>query len=115
MCIQCVDDGDEDHVNEVAFEEPQLKSYWRDLIGRDLRKDLAEAARAEELSVVKKMEVWRKVRREECFQSTGRAPIKLRWVDINMGDELHPKYRSRIVAKEIKIDNRPELFAATPP
>ena len=31
------------------------------------------------------------------------------------GDELHPKYRSRIVAKEIKTDNRPELFAATPP
>ena len=31
------------------------------------------------------------------------------------GDEFHPKYRSRIVAKEIKIDNRPELFAAIPP
>ena len=55
------------------------------------------------------------MRCEECFQATGRAPIKLRWVDINKGDELHPKYRSRIVAKEIKIDNRPELFAATPP
>ena len=85
------------------------------MIGRELRKDLAEAARAEELSVVKKMEVWRKVRREECFQATGRAPIKLRWVDINTGDELHPKYRSRIVAKKIKIDNRPELCAAIPP
>ena len=30
-------------------------------------------------------------------------------------DELHPKYGSGIVAKEMKIDNRPELFAATPP
>ena len=54
--IQCVDDGEEEHVNEVAFEEPQWKSYWDDLIGRELRKDLAEAARAEELSAVKK---WR--------------------------------------------------------
>ena len=111
----CVDDGEEEHVNEVAFEEPQWKSDWDDLIGRELRKDLVEAARAEELSVVKKMEVWRKVRREECFQATGRAPIKLRRVDINKGDELHPKYRSRNVAKEIKIGNRPELFVATPP
>ena len=76
---------------------------------------MVEAARAEELAVVKKMHVWRKVRREECFQATGRPPIKLRWVVINKGDELHPKYRSRIVAKEIKTDNRPELFAATPP
>ena len=39
----------------------------------------------------------------------------MKWVDINKGDDLHPKYGSRIVAKEIKIDNRPELFAATPP
>ena len=39
----------------------------------------------------------------------------MRWADISTGDELHPKYRSRILAKEIKIDTRPELFAATPP
>ena len=74
---------------------------------------MVEAARAEELAVVKMMQVWSKVRRGECFQATGRPPIKLRWVVINKGDELHPKYRSRIVAKEIKTDNRPEHFAAT--
>ena len=39
----------------------------------------------------------------------------MRWVDISKGHEPHPKYGFRIVAKEIKIDNRPELFAATPP
>ena len=64
VCIQCVDDGEEEHINEVAFEEAQWKSYWDDLSGRELRKDLIEAARAEELSVVKKMQVWRKVRRK---------------------------------------------------
>ena len=64
VCIQCVDDREEEHVNEVAFEETQWKSYWDDVIGRELRKDLVEAARAEELSVVKKMQVWRKVKRE---------------------------------------------------
>ena len=91
---------------EVLLERPH---------GRELKKDLVEAAREEELSVVKKMQVWRKVKREECFRATGRAPIKLRWVDISKGDELHPTNRSRIVAKEIKIDSRPELVAATPP
>ena len=35
-------------------------------------------------------------------------------VDISKGDDLHLKYRSIIVSKEIKIDNQPELFAATP-
>ena len=33
VCIQCVDDGEEEHVIEVAFEEPQRKSYWDDLSG----------------------------------------------------------------------------------
>ena len=56
------------------------------------------------------MEVWRKVRRDKCFQAIGRTPIKLRWVDISKGDGLRPKYRPRIVADEIKIDIRPELF-----
>jgi len=32
VCLQCTD-GDE-HVDEVAFEEPQWKSYWDDLTGR---------------------------------------------------------------------------------
>ena len=73
------------------------------------------AARAEELETVKKMKVWVKVDREQCFRDTGKPPIKLRWVDINKGDEAKPNHRSRIVAKEIKTNNRPDLFAATPP
>ncbi len=42
--------------------------------------------------------------------------VKVRWIDINKGDEENPCYRSRLVAKEFKrgTDN-PELFAATPP
>ena len=71
MCIECVEGDGDEHINDAAFGEPQWKSYWDDLTGRELRRDLVEAARAEEFSVVKKMEVWRKVRREECFQPTG--------------------------------------------
>ena len=59
--------------------------------------------------------MWVKVDREQCFKDTGRPPIKLRWVDVNKGDDSKPKYRSRIAAKEIKTNNRPDLFAATPP
>ena len=42
-------------------------------------------------------------------------PIKLRWIDINKGDKVNPEYRSRIVAKDFKIDKRWDVFAATPP
>ena len=43
------------------------------------------------------------------------APIGVRWVDVNKGDKTSPNYRSRFVAMEFKIDERPEWYAATPP
>jgi hypothetical protein len=52
---------------------------------------------------------------EECWANTGKEPIGTRWVDVNKGDEANPEYRSRLVAQEIKRDNREDLFAATPP
>ena len=82
-----------------------------DLTGIAPRKDVVKAARAGMPSVVRNFERWRNVRREEYVQATGRSHIKLRWVGINKGDELHPKYTSRIAAKEITIDNRRKLFA----
>ena len=41
--------------------------------------------------------------------------ISARWLDINKGDAILENYRSRLVAREIKKDDRPDLFAATPP
>ena len=67
------------------------------------------------METIRRMKVWVKVDREQCLRETGRPPIKLRWVDINKGDENKPNHRSRIVAKEIKTNNRPDLFAATTP
>ena len=61
VCIQCVDGKEDEHINKVAFEEPQWKSYWDTLTGRELDRGMVEAARAEELAVVKKMQVWREV------------------------------------------------------
>ena len=36
-------------------------------------------------------------------------------VDISMGDEENPEYRSRLVAREIERDKRDDLVAAAPP
>ena len=61
------------------------------------------------------MNVYDKVPTSQCWQETGKAPIGVRWVDINKGDTEQPNYRSRLIAKEYKNDVRPELYAATPP
>ena len=63
----------------------------------------------------KKHGVYVKVPRQQCIDQTGKAPIKVRWLDINKGDEFRPECRSRLVAQEIRHDNRMDLFAATPP
>lgn len=45
--------------------------------------------------------------------------MKVRWIDVNKGDEETPNYRSRLVAKESRSDGgigeAEELFAGTPP
>ena len=49
------------------------------------------------------------------LENTGKAPIGTRWIDTNKGDTQNPELRSKLVAKEIKRDNRDDMFAATPP
>ena len=85
-------------VMAVEFEQNDWQRYWDDMSGKELGSDLVREARAEELDTVRKMKVWVKVDREQCFKDTGRPPIKLRWVDVNKGDDSKPKCRNRIVA-----------------
>lgn len=102
-------------VDGVEHEEESWMRYWDDVSGKELPGELVKAARAEELQVIKDMGVWEERPREECLKRTGRKPITLRWVDTNKGDCSKPNVRRRLVAREIKKDSKPELFAATPP
>ena len=56
-------------------------------------------ARKEEIRYFKEMNVYKKVPLAECWAKTGRAPIGVRWVDVNKGDSKNKNYRSRLVAK----------------
>ena len=59
--------------------------------------------------------VYIKVPLKECWDTTGQGPIGTKWIVIDKGDKLHPEYRSRLVAQEINMDKRSDLFAGTPP
>ena len=73
------------------------------------------AAMRLEIEYFRKMKVYTKVHRREAYGVTGKPPIKVRWVDVNKGSKEVPEIRSRLVAKEIKVNDRPDLFAGTPP
>ena len=61
------------------------------------------------------MGLYTKVPTQECYNKTGKAPITVRWIDINKGDSINPNYRSRLVAREINSHKKDDLFAGTPP
>ena len=91
-----------------------LEAY-DDLTGDVLDPELMKKARKEEIEYFRQMGVYDKVKIEESLKVTGKAPIAVRWVDVNKGDSANPKYRSRLVAKEFNTGVNHDLYAATPP
>ena len=98
----------------VAEEKGRTERVWDDITGKEMDWDMVVAARMEEMEEVRKHGVYEKVLIQECINRTGKKPLKVRWVDVNKGDDVTPEYRSRLVAKEIRVDKRFDLFAATP-
>ena len=86
-----------------------------DITGQELDPKLMIKARKDEIAYFREMGVYDKVDVSESWKETGKAPIAVRWVDINKGDSANPNYRSRLVAKEFNTGVCPELYAATPP
>ncbi len=106
---------DEDQQNHT---DPRFSGRFRDDVsGQVLRDDLAHEARAKELKYFCDKGVWRKRPKHEARQKTGRGPISVRWVDVNKGDDLNPRYRSRLVARQLRAHDRSgaSFFAPTPP
>ncbi len=91
--------------------------YRDDLTGQVLEDQLVRAARLQELAFFHSKGVWLKVPRQRAREVTGRAPISLRWVGVNKGDELEPNYRSRLVARQLKVMDKSgqSYFAPAPP
>ena len=88
-----------------------MAEAWDDVSGKELGPKKVMAARMEEMDYYKEMGVYEKVPLEECYQKTGKAPLKAWWVDVDEGT----RYRSRWVAKQFKNSDSEEWFAATPP
>ena len=94
--------------------EEELEIAWDDVFGATLNPQKVREARKEEIKYVNKMRFYDKVPTNQCHERTGKALITIRWIDTNKGAQGSPNYRSRLVAREINIRKREDLFAATP-
>ena len=91
------------------------EQFVDDVSGQLLDTEMVKEAWKEEMEQFDLHKVYAKVPISECVRMTSKGPIGSRWIDINKGDIVHPNYRSRLVAKEIKSEHADEMFAATPP
>ena len=111
MSLAEINDFGSDELHEVHSD----MEAFDDVTNEPLLPKLVIKARAEELKYFDEMGVYEYASLDECRRLTGKMPIGTRWIDVNKGDSVKPNYRSRLVAKEYKVDVRPDLFAATPP
>eukprot|EP00971_Amphidinium_carterae_P351355 6492072-Amphidinium_carterae.1 len=72
-------------------------------------------SRADELDDYHKMDVFEECDDEECYEMTGKPPIKSRWKDINKGDSKRMSVRSRLIAQQVKLPGWESVFTSTPP
>ena len=106
------------HVDEesVKWDDPpeHQREFYDEISGALLDPKLVMEARAKEIEFVKEFEVYKKVPAEDAV---GKTKVSLKWCDVNKGDNAAPEYRSRLVARELKVWNplMTGTFAATPP
>lgn len=107
--------SDDLHEADAGYTMEDGTVAFDDQSGGRLKPEYVTQARKGEIKYFKDMGVYEKVDIGECWEVTGKAPIAVRWVDINKGDTTRSNYRSRLVAKEFRTDVHPDLYAATPP
>ena len=87
-----------------------------DITGKELPWHAVRKARELELKYLRDLGVYEKVNEKEAVAKYGITPVDTKWIDTDKAFEEEPmQIRSRMCAKEFKSDDRPNLYAGTPP
>ena len=124
---QMIEDGNlssvEAYASGAVAEEPlmmedDLEEFWDSVNGGYLQTERVREARKEEVEWVRKSDMFDVIPRSEADSKV----VDLRWIDTNKGDDQDPRYRSRLVLRDIKArkkegDKIPlkDLFSSMPP
>jgi len=73
-------------------------TFYDDLSGRELPKDLTMKAIQAEMKQVYAHRIYDKVPLQQCYDITGEGPIGTKRLEINKGDEDEYNIRARLVA-----------------
>ena len=108
----------ERHTMLADVEEKQEQDVicFDDITGKELPWHAVRTARELELKYLRDLGVYEKVDEKEAVEKYGVTPVDTKWVDTDKAFEGDPmQIRSRMCAREFKSDDRPDLYAGTPP
>ena len=101
---------------DVGEEQEQDVISFDDITGKELPWHAVREARELELKYSRDLGVYEKVDKKEAVEKYGITPVDTKWVDTDKAFEEEPmQIRSRMCAREFKSDDRPDLYAGTPP
>ena len=94
--------------DEVQVEEEECMQH-----GKELDPHEVSNARKEEIGYMPSRTIWSVKPISECWEKSGKAPVSVRWVDVQKAEGV----RGRLVARDFKggDKDRDDLYAATPP
>ena len=110
----------EEHTMLADMEETQEREQdvicFDDITGKELPWHAVRKARELELKYLRDLGVYEKVDEKEAVEKYGVTPIDTKWIDTDKAFEGESmQIRSRLCAREFKSDDRPDLYAGTPP
>ena len=101
---------------DVEEEQEQYVICFDDITGKELPWHAVHEARELELKHLRDLGVYEKVDEKEAVEKYGVTPVDTKRVDTDKAFEGDPmQIRSRMCAREFKSDDRPDLYAGTPP
>ena len=106
-------------VQSVMSRDEGEQEAWDDVKGGELPIEEVRVARKAEVTYMDQREIWGFSPIRECWDETGKAPVSVRWVDINKGGDTAAEWeiRCRLVARDFEGGDKgmDYLFAETPP
>ena len=101
---------------DVGEEQEQDVICFDDITGKELPRHAVREAWELELKYLRDLGVYEKVDEKGFVGKYGITPVDTMWVDTDKAFEGEPmQIRSRMCAREFKSDDRPDLYAGTPP
>ena len=101
---------------DAGEKQEQYVICFDDITGKELPWHEVRKARELELKYLRDLGVYEKVDEKEAIEKYGITPVDTKWVDTDKAFEGEPmQVRSRMCAREFKSDDRPDLYAGTPP